>query len=133
MIHRVYENKREGIRFDIKPTKHLVESLENLGYLDEGVFDVDKYYDNYYDENKLGGACDLLVDGVIDYYEDKVEREDEKVSEMEVKDEWYDMWNSYSDLEKILVMNDFDKFIDNRYVEAVKIVDVTGNPNPYNL
>ena len=129
-----YGNRHQMIRFDVRITQKLVDELVADGFLEEEDFDLDEYINEDYEEWGVSPVAKPLMDAVIDWYESKVEEEDEKSENRTCRDEWDDMWDKASDLDKIILLSDTgDNFHDYRLfgdVPLVEVVDVDPN-DPY--
>ena len=121
-----YGTDKQMILFDVRITDFVIEGLINLGFMEEDEFDKEAY-DNEYDAYDSRELAKPVLDAMIDYYEFKVDEEEEKLAEDELKDEWNEMWEGSSHLEKILIMGDLDT-----WCECVKIREVDPN-DPYCL
>lgn len=111
-----YGNSTYELEFDVQVTEKLLDTLKELGFLDED-FDIDSYFDGEDD------AEDVVSDAIIDYYEDraesKLEVECDKMNSGKAYDE--DFVNA-DDLERMLDIATFDNFGYLNYgVELVKV------------
>lgn len=120
-----YGTDKQMILFDVKITDFVIEGLVNLGFLEENEFDKEAYYDEYdvYESRELAKP---ILDAMIEYYEFKVDDEEEKLAENEFKDEWVDLWDNASHLEKILLMGDLDTWCDCVKIKEVDPLDPYG-------
>lgn len=129
-----YGNKNQMIRFDVRITQSLADDLERDGYLDEEEFDYQEYLDEEWEEWGPSPKAQILLDAIIEWYENKVEEMDEKMEEPHCRDEWDEEWERSTDLDKIVLLSKTgDNFHDfRRYgdVELVEIHDVDPN-DPY--
>lgn len=120
-----YGNRHQMIRFDVRIRQTLVDELVQDGYLDEDEFDLDEYINEDYDEWGVSPVAKPLMDAIIDWYENKVDEMDEKVEDATVRDEWHSNWETYTDLDKIVVLSDTgDNFYDYRHFGDVPLVEV---------
>ena len=115
-----YGNSQYELEFDVQVTERLLDTLKELGFLDED-FDVDCYFD---DSDYDGDVKeDMISDAIIDYYDDrtesKLEVEYDKMNDGKTYDE--DFVNA-DDLERMLDIATFDNFAYLNYgVELVKV------------
>ena len=102
-----YGNDNQMILFEVKITDYVVEGLINLGFMEEDEFDKEAYDDEYdtYDSRELAKP---VLDAIIEYYEFKVDEEEDKLADKDLYDEWNSVWEDSSDLEKILLVSDLD-------------------------
>lgn len=120
-----YGNRHQMIRFDVRIRQTLVDELVRDGYLDEDEFDLDEYINEDYDEWGVSPVAKPLMDAIIDWYENKVDEMDEKVENATVRDEWHSNWETYTDLDKIVVLSGTgDNFYDYRHLGDVPLVEV---------
>ena len=120
-----YGNRHQMIRFDVRIRQTLVDELVQDGYLDEDEFDLDEYINEDYDEWGVSPVAKPLMDAIIDWYENKVDEMDEKVENATVRDEWHSNWETYTDLDKIVVLSyTGDNFYDYRHFGDVPLVEV---------
>ena len=129
-----YGNRHQMIRFDVNITESLVDSLINDGFLEEGEFDFDEYINDDWEEWEVSPVAKPVLDAIIDWYEDRVEVEDEKSENRSCRDEWDDLWDKSTDLDKIKLLSETgDNFYDFKLfgdVRLVEVVDVDPN-DPY--
>lgn len=119
-----YGNANQMIRFDVRIRQSLVDDLVLDGYLDEDEFDIEEYFAEETDEWNSPVAKPVM-DAVIEWYEDKVEEMDEEVENATVRDEWHSNWETYTDLDKIVVLSyTGDNFYDYRHLGDVPLVEV---------
>ena len=127
-----YGNDYQMILFEVKITDFVVEGLINLGFLEEDEFDKEAYDEEFdaYDSRELAKP---VFDAIIDYYEFQVDEEEDNLAEKEVKDEWNCLWEDSSDLEKILLINEFDNFCECVTIKEVDPLDPYGLNKRNNL
>lgn len=120
-----YGNQHQMIRFDVRIRQTLIDDLVRDGYLDEGDFDFEEYIAEDCDEWGCSPVALPLMDAIIDYYEDEVEKEDDRVAEATVRDEWESEWESATDLDKIMMLSKIGKnFYDFFNLGDVRLVEV---------
>lgn len=129
-----YGNRNQMIRFDVRIRQTLVDDLIRDGFLDEDEFNMDDYINEEYDDWGVSPIAKPVMDAIIDWYEDKVEEEDEKSENRTCRDEWDEHWDTATDLDKIILLSTTgDNFYDYANlgdVRLVKVVDVDPD-DPY--
>lgn len=129
-----YGNRHQMIRFDVRITKTLVDDLMEQGYIDKDEFDYQEYLDEEWEEWGCSPLAEVIMDAIIVWYEDRVERMNEKLEEPHCHDEWDDMWNKATDLDKIILLSvTGDNIKGGRelgYIDLIEVHDVDPN-DPY--
>ena len=103
-----YGNSQYELEFDVQVTERLLDTLKELGFLDED-FDVDCYFnDSDYDGDVKE---DMISDAIIDYYDDRAESKLEvECDKMNCNKAYDEDFVNASDLERMLDIATFDDF-----------------------
>ena len=103
-----YGNSQYELEFDVQVTERLLDTLKELGFLDED-FDVDCYFD---DSDYDGDVKeDMISDAIIDYYDDRAESKLEvECDKMNCNKAYDEDFVNASDLERMLDIATFDDF-----------------------
>lgn len=104
-----YGNTRQMILIRVYIDERLINGLIGLGYLEREDFDIEAYYEvlDKFDSQEMAIP---VRDGVIDFYEDKVDEIEEKAYESGDSEE-IEYLESLTDLEKFMYANCLDDFL----------------------
>lgn len=115
-----YGNSRYELEFDVQVTEKLLDTLKDLGFLDED-FDVDCYFESDNDDNDV--IDDMVSDAIIDYYDDRAEsRLEVECDKMNNGKPYDENFVDADDLERMYDVATFDNFSYLNYgVELVRV------------
>ena len=103
-----YGNSRYELEFNVQVTEKLLDTLKELGFLDED-FDVDCYFESGNDD--IDVLDDMISDAIIDYYDDRAESKLEvECDKMNQGEDYDEDFVDADNLERIYEVATFDDF-----------------------